>query len=77
MVSLHLLNCYHQIMRISLNCHADVPLMEWLRKYTFPTEESYKDREAAEVNLRHKLCIPRIPSSYSLPLPLSTATTSW
>ena len=27
----------------------DVPLMEWLRKYTFPTEESYKDVEAAEV----------------------------
>ena len=30
---------------------ADVPLMEWLRKYTFPTEESYKDRDAAEVSL--------------------------
>ena len=27
----------------------DVPLMEWLWKYTFPTEESYKDKEAAEV----------------------------
>ena len=26
--------------------------MEWLRKYTFPTEESYKDRDAAEVSLR-------------------------
>ncbi|GAX82583.1 hypothetical protein CEUSTIGMA_g10009.t1 [Chlamydomonas eustigma] len=39
----------------------DVPLMEWLRKYTFPSEESYKDREAAQH--RHALLVKRFLSN--------------
>lgn len=39
----------------------DVPLMEWLRKYTFPTEASYQDVDAA--HHRYNLLVKRFLSN--------------
>ncbi len=34
----------------------DVPLMEWLQKYTFPVESSYQDVEAAKFRYDLLVC---------------------
>eukprot|EP00798_Chlamydomonas_sp_ICE-L_P022725 gene22725-29885_t len=39
----------------------DVPLMEWLQKYTFPVERSYEDAEAAKY--RYNLLVKRFLSN--------------